>query len=60
MFGYIKGKIALDKVQQARKNFKIIATEERPEHSLSLIAETKNWGAFKSKHGGRFQAVCVC
>lgn len=28
MFGYIKGKIALDKVQQARKNFKIIATEE--------------------------------
>ena len=60
MFAYIKGKIAQDKVKQVRKIFKIIATEERPEHSLSLNAETKNWRAFKSKHEGKFQAVFVC
>lgn len=46
MFGYIKGKIALDKVQQARKNFKIIATEERPEHSLSSTQLKQRAGEF--------------
>ena len=34
--------------------------EERPEHSLRLTAETKNWRAFKSKDGGKYQALCVC
>jgi len=46
MFAYIKGNIAQDKVKQARKNFKIIATEERPEHSLSSTQLKQRAGEF--------------
>ena len=46
MFAYIKGKIAQDKVKQVRKIFKIIATEERPEHSLSSTQLKQRAGEF--------------